>query len=74
MTTATPATPFLAAAHDAVLEDWGPLPEATGKPMRTSGSTLWADGDQEAGIWSAPRGRPGGSWRATSSCTSCPAG
>jgi uncharacterized protein len=56
MTTATPATPFLAAAHDAVLEDWGALPEAIGEPMQTSGFTLWADGDQEAGVWECTPG------------------
>ncbi len=26
-------TPFLAAAADAKLEDWGPLEEATGEPL-----------------------------------------
>jgi uncharacterized protein len=56
MTTATPATPFLAAARDAVLEDWGPLPEATGGPMQASGVTLWTDGDQEAGVWECTPG------------------
>jgi len=35
-------TPFLAAAADAKLEDWGPLEEATGEPMHTSGTTLWS--------------------------------
>ena len=46
------ATPFLAAAADAKLEDWGPLDEATGEPMNTSGTTLWSgDGAQEAGVW-----------------------
>jgi hypothetical protein len=29
----TAVTPFLAAAADAKLEDWGPLEEATGEPM-----------------------------------------
>jgi len=33
------------------LEDWGLLDEATGQEMRTSGSELWSDGDQSAGIW-----------------------
>ena len=56
MTTATPATPFLAAAHGAVLEDWGALPEATAEPMQTSGVTLWSDGDQEAGVWQCTPG------------------
>jgi hypothetical protein len=42
------ATPFLAAAADAKLEDWGPLDEALpgGEPMRTSGTTLWT-GDRD---------------------------
>ena len=45
------ATPFLAAAADAKLEDWGPLEEALpisgGEPMHTSGTTLWSgDGTQ----------------------------
>ena len=69
------ATPFLAAAADAKLEDWGPLEEATGEPMHTSGTTLWSgEGAQETGVWSARPGRPGGAWTTTSSCTSCPAG
>ncbi len=33
-------TPFLAAAADAKLEDWGPLEEAAGEPMHTSGTTI----------------------------------
>ena len=56
MTNPTPDTPFLAAAHDAVLKDLGPLPEATGEPMQASGLTLWADGDQEAGVWECTPG------------------
>jgi uncharacterized protein len=45
-------TPFLAAAADAKLEDWGPLEEATGEPMHTSGTTWWSgDGAQETGVW-----------------------
>ena len=31
------------------LEDWGPLAEATGDPMPTSGT--WAHGDLEVGVW-----------------------
>jgi hypothetical protein len=51
------ATPFLASAADAKLEDWGPLDEATGEPMHTSGTTLWTgDGDQEAGVWECTAG------------------
>jgi uncharacterized cupin superfamily protein len=51
------ATPFLASAADAKLEDWGPLDEATGDPMHTSGTTLWTgEGDQEAGVWECTAG------------------
>ena len=51
------ATPFLAAAADAKLEDWGPLDEATGEPMHTSGTTLWSgEGAQEAGVWECTPG------------------
>ena len=55
------ATPFLAAAADAKLEDWGPLEEALpipgGEPMHTSGTTLWSgEGTQEAGA--DPRDHP----------------
>jgi hypothetical protein len=47
------ATPFLAAAADAKLEDWGPLEEATGEPMHTSGTTLWSgDGADSLMAWS----------------------
>ena len=50
-------TPFLAAAADAKLEDWGPLEEATGEPMHTSGTTLWSgDGAQETGVWECTPG------------------
>lgn len=34
------------------LDDWGPLPEATGEPMATAGKKLWTgEGDNEVGIW-----------------------
>ena len=57
MTDTTAATPFLAAAAAAAdLEDWGPLAEATGEPMQTTGKTLWADGDQEVGVWECTPG------------------
>ena len=56
MTDTTAATPFLAGAIAADLEDWGPLDEATGEPMQTTGTTLWADGDQEAGVWECTPG------------------
>jgi uncharacterized protein len=52
----TDLTPYLASAADAALEDWGPLAEATGEPMQTSGLTLWSDGDQEAGVWECTPG------------------
>ncbi|SDC07288.1 hypothetical protein SAMN04488581_0041 [Mycolicibacterium neoaurum] len=34
------------------LDDWGPLPEATGAPMATEGKKLWSgNGILEVGIW-----------------------
>jgi uncharacterized protein len=60
-------TPFLAAAADAKLEDWGPLDEATGEPMQTSGTTIWsADADAEAGASQATgAGQEAGVWECT---------
>jgi uncharacterized protein len=52
----TDITPFLASAPTAELEDWGPLAEATGEEMTTSGLTLWQDGDQEIGVWECTPG------------------
>ena len=51
-------TPFL---DDALaltdLEDWGPLAEATGEPMQTSGHTLWTgENGAEAGVWQCTPG------------------
>ncbi len=55
--TTIPVTPFLsAAALHGELEDWGPLAEATGDPMQTSGTTTWADGDLEMGVWECTAG------------------
>jgi len=56
MTDTNPATSYLAAAATAELEDWGPLEEATGEEMATSGLTLWNDGDQEVGVWECTPG------------------
>ena len=65
MITANPSTPFLAAAAEAKLEDWGPLeealpnpgPDSGGEPMHTSGATLWSgEGAQEAGVWECTPG------------------
>ncbi len=56
MTDITTLTPYLAGAGDAELEDWGPLDEATGEEMTTSGLTLWKDGDQEVGVWQCTAG------------------
>ena len=58
MSDTTPATPFIHLAQNVTeLEDWGPLPEATGPEMATSGYTLWkGDGDQEVGIWECTPG------------------
>lgn len=45
------------AAHRSDLEDWGPLEEATGAEMRTSGLYLWQGGDEaESGIWECTPG------------------
>lgn len=52
----TDVTPYLAAAAAAELEDWGPLEEATGEPMQTSGADIWKDGDQEIGVWECSPG------------------
>ena len=49
-------TPYLADATAADLEDWGPLEEATGEVMSTSGVELWADGDSSVGIWQCTPG------------------
>ena len=43
MTEIVPATPHLAAAATAELDDTGPLEEATGQEMTTRGVTLWQD-------------------------------
>jgi len=44
-----------ASRHD--LEDWGPLEEATGPEMSTSGITMWkGEGDAESGIWECTAG------------------
>ncbi|HVC24788.1 MAG TPA: cupin domain-containing protein [Acidimicrobiales bacterium] len=50
-------TPHLAdAARLANLEDWGPLDEATGPEMLTSGVTLWSDDGKEVGVWECTPG------------------
>ena len=54
--TTSPVTPYLRHAETAELEDWGPLEEATGPVMTTSGYTLWTEGDQEIGIWECTPG------------------
>ena len=54
--TASMLTPILANAVDAELEDWGPLPEATGDPMATHGIEVWVDGGSSAGIWQCAPG------------------
>src|SRR5215467_11018013 len=63
MTQALPATPpaspfplHAAGALAGDLEDWGPLEEATGEAMQTSGLTLWSDDDQEVGVWECTGG------------------
>jgi uncharacterized cupin superfamily protein len=49
-------TPHLTQAASAELEDWGPLAEATGAPMTTSGIEVWADGERSGGIWECTPG------------------
>ena len=49
-------TLLLAEAADAELEDWGPLPQATGAAMATHGATMWEKGDASAGIWQCEPG------------------
>jgi uncharacterized cupin superfamily protein len=52
---ATPQLRDAAALQD--LEDWGPLEEATGPEMQTSGLTLWKDETgSETGIWECTPG------------------
>lgn len=54
--TASLLTPHLASAATAELEDWGPLEEATGAPMQTSGVELWSSGDSSGGVWACTAG------------------
>jgi uncharacterized cupin superfamily protein len=49
-------TPHIADAATAELEDWGPLDEATGPEMTTSGLEIWVDGEQSGGIWQCTAG------------------
>jgi uncharacterized cupin superfamily protein len=49
-------TPHLSNVAGAELEDWGPLDEATGAPMSTSGAEAWVDGDRSGGIWECTPG------------------
>lgn len=49
-------TSMMPNAADAELEDWGPLDEATGAPMATSGLEVWVEGDSSAGIWQCAPG------------------
>ncbi len=42
---------------DVELEDWGPLDEATGPEMQTSGVSIWEDGNgADSGIWECTPG------------------
>jgi uncharacterized cupin superfamily protein len=38
------------------LEDWGPLDEATGEEMQTTGVTLWEKDGSETGVWECTPG------------------
>ena len=55
--TTVPLTPYLTARRPRPSSrTGGPLDEATGPEMTTSGLTLWNDGDQEIGIWECTPG------------------
>ncbi|GAB3562545.1 cupin domain-containing protein [Amycolatopsis endophytica] len=55
--TSSVPTVVLTDARAIELEDWGPLPEATGEPMRTAGKKLWTgDGVLEVGLWECAPG------------------
>ncbi len=57
MTETAPLTPLLTVtALAAELTGWEPLEEATGEPMQAASVTLWADGDQEVGVWECTPG------------------
>jgi uncharacterized protein len=49
LTVVAPA--LIQAATMTELEDWGPLEEATGPEMKTSGYTFWEDGPSSSGVW-----------------------
>lgn len=50
-------TAFLSSPDVDKLEDWGPLEEATGPVMNTSGVTMWKnEAGAEAGIWECTPG------------------
>jgi uncharacterized protein len=54
---AMPAPILRDAASRTDLDDWGPLEEATGAEMQTSGLSLWEDGaGAESGIWECTPG------------------
>ncbi|MCX2963192.1 cupin domain-containing protein [Gordonia aquimaris] len=57
MTSVTTSTVLINDAEKIELEDWGPLPEATGEPMSTAGKVLWkGEGPLEAGLWKCAPG------------------
>jgi uncharacterized cupin superfamily protein len=49
-------TPHITGALTAELDDWGPLDEATGPVMTTSGLEVWVDGEQSGGVWQCTPG------------------
>lgn len=58
MTSTEPVpTVIVSDARAIELEDWGPLAEATGEPMRQWGKKLWTgEGVVEAGLWECEPG------------------
>ena len=49
-------TPHVTDVATRELQDWGPLAEATGPEMLTSGVETWVDGDACGGIWECTAG------------------
>jgi uncharacterized cupin superfamily protein len=55
--TAPPNAAIMPDPSTITLDDWGPLPEATGTPMATDGKRLWVgDGVAEVGVWKCAAG------------------
>jgi uncharacterized cupin superfamily protein len=70
MSQIAPTLPKLSNAATAVLEDTGPLKEATGHEMSTSALTIWkGDNGAETGIWECTPGPSRWDLEATRFCS-----